>query len=363
MFRVLYNSEIGTTNHSSLLAEPVLDPGEFGYVPTTGLTSGHQGCTGCGMVTGTNQVLRALKLTGRHVVASIGTGCNEVITTQNTSCWGDVSVDHGNFPNTAATLSGNRAAYEALVHAGVIGADSIVHVGIAGDGGSYDIGLQALLAWIARNEDGVYVCLNNEAYMNTGIQSSGATPFGAKTSTTPFGRKALGNPRTQQHLPDLALAAGAPYVAVACPVHHRDLMIKVQKAAQIQGPCLVESYSVCPPGWNTETDYFYEITELALHTGVLILYEAELNRQEGYAIYTLNYVPERFLPVEDYLKTQGRFKNLLRHPELVSRVQRWVNDRWKFWDEVLAHNGIVRNPAGGRQSQPEKEREEISWAK
>src|SRR3989338_9954041 len=351
MFRVLFNCEIGASPHSSLLAEPVLDPGEYGYVPTAGLTSGHQGCTGCGMIAGTNQVLRALKLTGRFVVASIGTGCNEVVTTQNTSCWGEVSVDHNNFPNTASTLSGNRAASEALVQAGVIPADSIVHVGIAGDGGSYDIGIQALLGWIARNEEGVYICLNNEAYMNTGIQSSGATPFGAKTSTTPYGQRAQGNPRTPQHLPDLALAAGAPYVAVASPVHHRDLMIKVQKAALVPGPCLVETYSICPPGWNTETDYFHEITELALATGVLILYEAELHRREGYALYTLSYTPERFLPVEEYLKTQGRFQNLLRNPELVQKVQNWVNHRWEFWSEVLAHHGLRR--PGEPASRPE----------
>ena len=345
MFQVLFHSEIGTSPQSSLLSGPVLDPGDYGYIPTSGLTSGHQGCTGCGMVSGTNLVLQALKLTGRHVTASIGTGCNEVITTQNTSCWGEVSVDHNNFPNTASTLSGNHAAYEALVRAGTLPADSVVNVGIAGDGGTYDIGLQALLAWIARNEDGVYICLNNEAYMNTGIQSSGATPFGAKTATTPFGKKALGNTRTPQHLPDLVLAAGAPYAAVATATHHRDLMIKVQKAAQIKGPCLVESYSVCPPGWNSETDYFYEITDLALQTGVLILYEVELHREEGYAIYTLSHVPDRWLPVEEYLKTQGRFKNMLKHPEMTRTVQKFVDRRWDFWSEVLAHNGLSRDLA------------------
>jgi len=343
VFKVLFNSEIGTSPHSSLLAEPVLDPGEYGYIPTTGLTSGHQGCTGCGMVSSTNQVLRALKLTGRYVVASIGTGCNEVITTQNTSCWGKVSVDHNNFPNTASTLSGNRAAYEALVEAGLLPAGSVLNVGIAGDGGSYDIGLQALLAWIARSEDGVYICLNNEAYMNTGIQSSGATPFGAKTSTTPFGKRAQGNPRTPQHLPDLALAAGARYVAVASPVHHRDLAIKIKKAALISGPCLVECFSVCPPGWNTESDFFYEITELALRTRLLVLYEVELHRAEGYAIYTLNYLPDRFLPVEEYFKTQGRFNNLLRYPQMVETVQKFVDRRWEFWSEVLAQNRAGRN--------------------
>ncbi len=352
MFQVLFNSDIGTSPHSSLLAEPVVDPGEYGYIPTTGLLSGHQGCAGCGMVSGTNQVLRALKLTGRYVAASIGTGCNEVITTQNTSCWGRASVDHNNFPNTGATLSGNRAAYDALVQAGLLPPNSVVNVGIAGDGGSYDIGLQALLAWIARNEDGVFICLNNEAYMNTGIQSSGATPFGAKTSTTPYGQRVHGNQRTPQHLPDLALAAGAPYVAVGTPVHHRDLAIKVQKAAQITGPCLVESFSVCPPGWNTETDFFYEITELALKTRVLVLYEVELHRKEGYAVYTLNHVPSEFLPVSEYLKTQGRFKNLLRYPEMVSVVQKYVDRRWEFWSEVLAHNGVATAPLAEQGVQP-----------
>ena len=365
MFQVLFNSQIGTSPHSTQLADPVLDPGEYGFVPTTGLTSGHQGCAGCGMVTGTNQILRALKLTGRFVVASIGTGCNEVITTQNTSCWGEVSVDHNNFPNTASTLSGNRAAVEALTAAGLIPPNTVVNVGIAGDGGSYDIGLQALLAWIARNENGVYICLNNEAYMNTGIQSSGATPFGAKTATTPFGKRAQGNPRTPQHLPDLAIAAGAPYVAVGTPVHHRDLMIKAQKAAMIEGPCLVESYSVCPPGWNTETDFFYEVTELALQTGVLILYEAELHREEGYALYTLNHVPDRFLPVEEYLKTQGRFQNLLRSPEMLRKVQRAIDHRWEFWGEVLAHNGKSRQRFSEDQGLPVETRNEepISWPK
>ncbi|MBI2352207.1 MAG: pyruvate ferredoxin oxidoreductase, partial [Deltaproteobacteria bacterium] len=231
MYKALFNRHIGISPHSFLLPDPVVDVGEYGAIPTTGLTSGHQGCTGCGMVTGTNQVLRALKLMGKHVVASIGTGCNEVITTQNTSCWGDVSVDHNNFPNTAATLSGNIAALKALAQAGAVSPESTVNIGIAGDGGTYDIGLQALLAWIARGENGVYVCLNNQAYMNTGIQGSGATPYGTNTTTTPFGKVIRGNQRTPQYLLDLALAAGASYVAAACPLWHRDLMIKAQKAA------------------------------------------------------------------------------------------------------------------------------------
>src|SRR3989304_5619032 len=143
MYRALFNRHIGPNPHSLLLPEPVLDVGEYGAIPTTGLTSGHQGCAGCGMVSGTNQVLRALKLMGKHVVASIGTGCNEVISTQNTSCWGDVSVDHNNFPNTGATLSGNIAALKALEKAGLASADAFINLGMAGGGGTHATGLPA----------------------------------------------------------------------------------------------------------------------------------------------------------------------------------------------------------------------------
>jgi pyruvate ferredoxin oxidoreductase beta subunit len=335
MYRVLFNRQIGINPHSFLLPEPVVDVGDYGAVPTTGLTSGHQGCMGCGMVTGTNQVLRALKLMGKYVVASIGTGCNEVITTQNTSCWGEASVDHNNFPNTGATLSGNIAALKALAKSGLATPDAFVNLGIAGDGGTYDIGLQALLAWIARGENGVYVCLNNQAYMNTGVQGSGATPYGTHTTTTPFGKAIRGNQRTPQYLPDLALAAGAPYVATACPLHHRDLMIKVQKAAAIEGPCVLEIYSVCPEGWKSDTDVFHEITELALDTRSWTLYEAEKDPNTQAIFFTLNYVPRKYVPVSEYLGLQERFSGLMQFPEMVQKAQETIEARWSFWKPVL----------------------------
>jgi pyruvate ferredoxin oxidoreductase beta subunit len=324
-----------------LLSDAVKDVGDYGAVPTTGLMSGHQGCVGCGMVSGTNQVLRALKLSGKHVVASIGTGCNEVITTQNTSCWGDVSVDHNDFPNTGATLSGNIAALKALVQAGAAAPDSVVNLGIAGDGGTYDIGLQALLTWIARGENGLYVCLNNQAYMNTGVQGSGATPYGTNTSTTPFGKAIRGNQRRPQYLLDLALAAGASYVAAACPLFHRDLMIKVQKAAAIEGPCVVELFSVCPEGWKSDTDVFHEITELALETRSWILYEAEQERKSNTVLFTLNHVPKKYLPVANYLGLQERFAGMREFPDMVEQVQEGIDTRWAFWNPVLEANGIA----------------------
>ena len=340
MYKALFNRHIGPNPYSLLLEEPVQDVGDYGAVSTTGLMSGHQGCVGCGMVTGTNQVLRALKLTGKHVVASIGTGCNEVITTQNTSCWGDVSVDHNNFPNTGSTLSGNIAALRALQQTGVVAPDTVVNLGIAGDGGTYDIGLQALLAWIARGENGVYVCLNNQAYMNTGVQGSGATPYGTNTSTTPFGKAIRGNQRKPQYLLDLALAAGASYVAAACPLHHRDLMLKVQKAAAIEGPCIVEIFSVCPEGWKSDTDVFHEITELALETRSWVLYEAERERKSNTVLFTLNHVPHRYLPVSEYLKLQERFAGMREFPDMIQQVQEIIENRWSFWNPVLEANGI-----------------------
>lgn len=342
MFKILFNRHIGPNLYSFLLPEPVRDVGDYGAVHATGLTSGHQGCVGCGMVTGTNQVLRALKLMGKHIVASIGTGCNEVITTQNTSCWGGVSVDHNNFPNTAATLSGNIAALKALVKAGVVSPEATINLGMAGDGGTYDIGLQALLAWIGRGENGLYVCLNNQAYMNTGIQGSGATPYGAHTATTPFGKAIRGNQRIPQYLPDLALAAGASYVATACPLHHRDLMIKVQKAAAIEGPSVLEIYSVCPEGWKSDTDVFHEITELALESRSWILYEAERDRKTETVLFTLNYVPKRYLPVKEYLKLQERFAGMMEFSEMMDKAQEIIDARWAFWEPVLEANRINR---------------------
>jgi len=176
--------------------------------------------------------------------------------------------------------------------------------------------------------------------MNTGIQGSGATPYGTHTTTTPFGKAIRGNQRTPQHLPDLALAAGASYVATACPLLHRDLMLKVQKAALIEGPCVVEVYSVCPEGWKSETDVFHEITELALETRSWILFEAERDRKSDTVLFTLNYVPKNPLPVSQYLKMQDRFAGMREFPEMVQRTQEILDDRWSFWKPVLDANTV-----------------------
>jgi pyruvate ferredoxin oxidoreductase beta subunit len=150
-----------------------------------------------------------------------------------------------------------------------------------------------------------------------------------------------------QSLPDLALAAGASYVATACPLHHRDLMLKVQKAAAIRGPAVVEMFSICPEGWKSETDVFHEITELALQSHSWILYEAERERASNAVVFTLNYVPEKTIPVIEYLKLQERFAGMRRFPEMIERQQRWIDASWSFWKPVLEANGIGAEEVAG----------------
>jgi pyruvate ferredoxin oxidoreductase beta subunit len=174
--------------------------------------------------------------------------------------------------------------------------------------------------------------------MNTGVQGSGATPYGTATSTTPFGKEIRGNQRTPQFLPDLALAAGASYVSTATPLWHSDLMMKVQKAAAIPGPSVVEIFSVCPEGWKSETDVFHEITELALESRMWILYEAERERETNTVLFTLNYAPKKAVPVAQYLDMQERFSGMRQLPEMVERTQDLIDARWSFWEPVLGVN-------------------------
>ncbi|MBI3057967.1 MAG: hypothetical protein HYY81_01450, partial [Deltaproteobacteria bacterium] len=157
--------------------------------------------------------------------------------------------------------------------------------------------------------------------------------------TTPFGKVIRGNQRTPQYLLDLALAAGASYAAAACPLWHRDLMIKAQKAAAIEGPCVLELYSVCPEGWKSDTDVFHEITELALDTRSWILYEAERERKSNTVLFTLNYAPKKYLPILEYLKLQERFASMSEFPQMVERAQEVIEARWSFWKPVLEANG------------------------
>ncbi len=187
----------------------------------------------------------------------------------------------------------------------------------AGDGGTADIGLQALSGMLERGHDILYVCYDNEAYMNTGIQRSSATPFGASTTTAPAGKVSLGQSTWKKDMPAIAAAHGIPYVATASPSYPFDLMDKVKKAVAIEGPCYIHVFSVCPTGWRTPSNLSVRFGRLAVETGVFPLYEIENGK------YTLNLDLPRLRPVEDYLKPQGRFRHLTQ--EVIEKIQQKVS--------------------------------------
>ena len=175
---------------------------------------------------------------------------------------------------------------------------------MAGDGGTADIGLQALSGALERGHNFVYICYDNEAYMNTGIQRSSATPFGASTTTSPAGKASIGQTTWKKNMPAIAAAHDIPYVATACPSYPFDLMNKVEKAAKIDGPAYLHILSVCPTGWRTPASATIDVGRLALRTGIFPLYEIEDGK------YKLNVDPPKLRPVEDYIKLQGRFRHL-----------------------------------------------------
>jgi pyruvate ferredoxin oxidoreductase beta subunit len=177
-------------------------------------------------------------------------------------------------------------------------------VGTAGDGGTSDIGLQALSGALERGHDFLYICYDNEAYMNTGIQRSSATPYGASTTTAPAGKKSIGQVTWKKNMPAIVAAHDIPYVATACPSYPFDMMEKVTKGAEMPGPAYIHIFSVCPTGWRCAPELSIEIGRLAVQTGSFPLYEIENGE------YKLNVRTLRRKPVEDYLKLQGRFRHL-----------------------------------------------------
>ncbi len=188
---------------------------------------------------------------------------------------------------------------------------------MAGDGGTSDIGLQALSGALERGHNFLYICFDNEAYMNTGIQRSSATPFGASTTTSPAGKVSIGQVTWKKNMPAIAAAHNIPYVATACPSYPFDLMAKVEKGVSTQGPAYVHILSVCPTGWRCPTDLTVRIGRLAVETGIFPLYEVENGK------YKLNFDFPQLRPVADYLKLQGRFRHLSE--DLINKIQQRVS--------------------------------------
>jgi len=271
------------------------------------LVAGHRGCQGCGQALAARI---ALKSAGKRVVLVNATGCLEVFTTAYPySAW-TVPWIHSLFENTAAVASGVDAAYRAL------GKNDTVIIAQGGDGGTADIGLQALSGMFERRHNILYICYDNEAYMNTGIQRSGLTPLYARTSTTPSGAVSLGNPAHKKDMIQIALAHTVPYVASATLAYFRDLEKKVQKAVQVVGPKYLHLHAPCPLGWDYDPSLTVKISRLAVQTGLFPLVEYE-NGQ----LISVRKISKK-LPVEEYLKLQGRFRHLFESEEGKSAIAR-----------------------------------------
>jgi len=276
-------------------------------------TPGHRACSGCGEALALKFVMKAL---GRDVIVVMSTGCMEIISSQLPYTAWEVPWIHTLFENSAAVATGVESARKALARKGASLPKAKV-VAICGDGATFDIGLGALSGAFERGHDFLYVCLDNEAYMNTGIQRSSATPFGASTTTQPAGKASFGQSTWKKNMPAIAVAHDIAYVATASVSYPFDLMNKVKKAVAVEGPSYLHVFAVCPTGWRIPTDTTIRLGRLAVETGVFPLYEVENGK------YSLNYDPPQLRPVIDYLKPQGRFRHLT--PELVDKIQQRVN--------------------------------------
>jgi len=200
-----------------------------------------------------------------------------------------------------------------LVKKGRVPERDIICVAMGGDGATSDIGIQSLSGAFERGHDFIYICLDNEAYMNTGIQRSSATPYGASTTTAPAGKFSMGQVTRKKNMAAIAAAHDIPYVATACPSYRFDLMKKVRKGAEVKGPAYVHIFSL-PYRWRYKSDLAITIGQLAVQTGIFPLYEIEYGR------YRLNADPPKLKPIEEYLKLQGRYRHLTG--EQIQRIQR-----------------------------------------
>jgi pyruvate ferredoxin oxidoreductase beta subunit len=284
------------------------------------ISSGHRMCAGCGAPTIVKMVLLSCDY---PVIAANATGCLEV-----SSCISDYTAwkipwIHNAFENAAATISGVETMYRSLKKQGKIDKE-VKFIAFGGDGGTYDIGLQSLSGAMERGHDMLYICYDNGAYMNTGIQRSSATPYGADTTTRPAGSLVPGKTEQRKNLTKIMAAHNIPYAAQASPSHWMDLTKKVRKALDIKGPKFMNIISPCNRGWRSRTDDSIQLTRLAVETCFWPLYEIENG------VTRITFRPKEKKTVVDFLKPQGRFKHLFK-PEnewVISKFQEEVDREW-----------------------------------
>ena len=288
---------------------------------TQNLASGHGTCAGCGIPVIVRNVLGATK---DPVVVINATGCLEVTTTLYPYSPWKVPYIHNAFENAGATASGVETAYRALAKRGKI-EKKIKFVVFAGDGGTYDIGLQSLSGALERGHNFLYVCYDNGGYMNTGNQRSSATPYGATTETTPAGKISSGKMETRKNLMEIVNAHRVKYLAQANVAFMADLKMKARKALETRGPSFLLVFSPCQNNWKFPTSQYVNIAKLATETNFWPLYEIENGK------YKINWATENPKPLSEFLKTQGRFKHLFKdkNKEVLDDTQKIVDSEWK----------------------------------
>ncbi len=271
---------------------------------------GHRACQGCAEALAVRLVMKAL---GRNTIVAMATGCMEIVSSPlPTTAW-EVPWIHVAFENASAVISGCESGMKAMMRKGKLPPRKINFVAMGGDGATADIGMGQLSGAMERGHDFIYVCYDNEAYMNTGIQRSSSTPWGASTTTSPAGKLSVGQQTQKKNMAKIAIAHDIPYVATACPSFPFDLMEKVEKAAAIPGPAYLHILSVCPTGWRIPPEEAIRYGRLAVNSCVFPLYEYE------HGVHRLTYRPDPILPVREYIEGQGRFRHL--KPEDIDIIQ------------------------------------------
>lgn len=291
--------------------------------------SGHRACAGCGPAAALRMIMKATR--GPTIVTQ-ATGCMEIVgSIYPYTSWG-LPWLHTAFENAAANASGIAAAIKALRKKGKISQEHIDVIAIAGDGGTYDIGLQALSGAVERGHDFLFVLYDNEGYMNTGIQRSSSTPLGASTTTTPAGSVKPGKLELKKPITEIMLAHEMQYVATATPYYWKDMLTKVRKGLEVEGPAFLHVYAPCPRGWRTESSKTMEFSKLSVETCVFPIWEAvNGKRQLSTPSKVIALAPQRKKPVQDYLAGQGRFRHLFKpeNKHVIDKIQQVTDERWQ----------------------------------
>ncbi len=294
------------------------------------LVAGHGMCLGCGIPLIFKILLRA---TEDPIIIANATGCLEVCTSIFPRTSWNATWLHSAFENAAATIAGVETMYNALIRNKKIPADKkIKFLGVGGDGGTYDIGLQALSGAMERGHNIVYVCYDNNVYANTGGQRSSATPLGASATTSPAGTRSFGKIQRRKNLTKILAAHDIPYVAQASPNRWKDLYNKANKAFEVEGPVFLNVLCPCPTEWKCDESQSVRLAQIAVDTCVWPLYEVENGK------YKINYKPKEKKPVLEWLKPQGRFRHLFKEENagVIEEIQRQIDEDWEALNKLAS---------------------------